>query len=296
MSLDFRDNGRAIAAMTLSTAGFILNDSLVKLSADDLPFGQILIVRGGFSIILMLAAFIATGGHRHIRSLLHPAVAIRTLAETMATLFYLTALFHMPIGNSTAILQAMPLLVTAGAAIFFKAPVGWRRWTAIGIGFIGVLLIVKPGLAGFNIWSLSALAGVICMAVRDLATQRMPREVSTFGVALASIAAVTILGIGFNVSEGWHPMEPKVYVYLAGAATLIVVGYVSLIMSMRIGEISVVAPFRYAAVLWALLLGYLIWGDLPDLLTVIGILIIISTGIYTFFREQRLSRMPVTRS
>ena len=296
MSLDFRDNGRAIAAMTLSTAGFILNDSLVKLSADDLPFGQILIVRGGFSIILMLAAFIATDGHRHIRSLLHPAVAIRTLAETMATLFYLTALFHMPIGNSTAILQAMPLLVTAGAAIFLKAPVGWRRWTAIGIGFIGVLLIVKPGLAGFNIWSLSALAGVICMALRDLATQRVPWEASTFGVALASIIAVTILGIGFNVDEGWHPMEPKVYVYLAGAAALIVVGYVTLIMAMRIGEISVVAPFRYAAVLWALLLGYLIWGDLPDLLTVIGILIIISTGIYTFVREQRLSRMPVTRN
>lgn len=286
------DNGRAIAAMTLSSAGFILNDSLVKLASEDaLPFGQILLIRSFFSIALMLVACQVTGVFRQFGTLRHPAVFVRAFAEMMATIFYLLAIFHIPIGNGTAILQALPLIVTAAAAIFFKAPVGWRRWLAIFVGFAGVLLIVKPGVEGFNAWSLSALVGIMFMALRDLATQRMPRELPTFGVALVSLAGVAILGSGLTVVNGWEPVSFKSYGLLAGAAALIVVGYVSLIVAMRVGEISVVAPFRYSAVLWGLAMGYLLWGDVPDAATVAGIVIIVVTGIYSFWREQRISRI-----
>lgn len=287
-ALDFRDNSRAIAAMTLSSAGFILNDTLVKIAADDLPLGQILLVRGLFCILFMGAACYATGAYRHFSSLRHPTVLIRSLAEALATLFYLTALFRIEIGNATAILQALPLVVTAGAAVFLKAPVGWRRWLAILVGFAGVLLIIRPGLEGFNVWSLSALAGIFCMAVRDLATRQMPEDIPTLGVALAALCLVTLIGAALCIYDGWQPMDGKTYGFLAGAAVLIIVGYVALIVAMRLGEISVVAPFRYSAILWGLLMGYLVWGDVPDLLTLAGITIIVLTGVYTFFREQRL--------
>lgn len=291
--MELGDNGRAIAAMTLSSAAFILNDALVKLTSENaLPLGQIVLIRSVFSIALMAVACHMTGAFKHFGKLLHPAVAIRTFAEVMSTLFYLMALFHIPIGNGTAILQALPLLVTAGAAIFFKAPVGWRRWSAIVIGFIGVLLIVQPGLEGFSVWSLSALVGVLFMALRDLSTQKMPREAPTFGVALGAVIGVALLGGGLTLHDGWQPVTLTSYAYLAGAAVLIVIGYVSLIVAVRVGEISVVAPFRYSAVLWALLMGYLLWNDVPDALTTTGIMIIVVTGMYSFFREQRLSQLP----
>ncbi len=288
--MDFRDNSRAIGAMTLSSAGFILNDAMVKLAADDLPLGQILLIRGLFCILFMGIGCNAMGVHRKLGKLAHPSVLIRSLAETMATIFYLSALFNMEIGNATAILQSLPLVVTAAAAIFLKAPVGWRRWSAIAVGFIGVMLIVRPGLEGFNIWSLSVLAGVVCMALRDLATRTMPEEVPTLGVALAAVLCVTLLGAGLSVHDGWVPMETASFAYLAAAAALIIVGYVSLIVAMRIGEISVVAPFRYSAILWGLLMGYLLWEEVPDVLTTVGIAVIVTTGIYAFIRERQLAR------
>lgn len=273
--------------MMLAMAGFILNDVLVKLSAPHLPLGQIILVRGLICIVLMVAVCQITGAFRHFGQLRHKTVALRTFAEVMATLLYLSALFQLPIANATAILQALPLVVTAGSAIFLKAHVGWRRWTAIGVGFAGVLVIVRPGLEGFNAWGLLAIGAVFFMALRDLATKGMPKAVPTFGVALFAVLGVTVLGLGMTAVEGWQPMEAKTYIYLTGAAGFILIGYIFIIIAMRTGEISIVAPFRYSIVVWALFLGYFVWGDVPDTLTLFGTLVIVLTGIYTFIREQR---------
>lgn len=285
--MDVRDNGHAILAMMLAMAGFILNDVLVKLSAPHLPLGQIILVRGLICIVLMAGVCQITGAFRHFRHLCHKTVALRTLAEIMATLLYLSALFHLPIANATAILQALPLVVTAGSAVFLKAHVGWRRWTAIGVGFAGVLLIVRPGVEGFNAWSLLAVSAVFFMATRDLTTKSMPKAVPTFGVAFFAVLGVTALGLGMTVVEGWQPMEAMSIFYLTGAAGFILIGYIFIIVAMRSGEISIVAPFRYSIVVWALCLGYFVWGDVPDTLTLLGTIVIVLTGIYTFFREQR---------
>lgn len=288
--MEFRENSRAIAAMMLAMAGFILNDTLVKLTSESLPLGQIILVRGAISIVLLGIVCQVTGVFRQIRVLLHPTVAIRAFAELMATVIYLSALFHMPIANATAILQALPLAVTAAGAVFLKIHVGWRRWLAIAVGFAGVLLIVRPGLEGFDAWALLALAGVGFMALRDLITREIPKTAPTFGVALTTIVAVTVLGLGLTVADGWQPMQPSAYLYLSGAACFVLIGYVFIIIAMRTGDIAVVAPFRYSIILWALALGYLTWGDIPDMLTGVGTVIIVATGIYTFFREQRLAK------
>ncbi|MBD8875019.1 DMT family transporter [Roseibium polysiphoniae] len=287
--MEIRDNGPAIGAMLVANAAFLLNDTLVKFSSDNLPLGQMIFVRGAICIVLLAIVCQVTGVFRSARLLIHPMVLLRTLAEVCATLLYLTALMRMPIANATSILQALPLVVTAAAAIFLKAPVGWRRWTAIGVGLTGVMLIIRPGFEGFDAWALVALAGVMFMAIRDLSTRQMPEEIPTYGVSLMTAVGVTIMGAGLSVSEGWQPMALQDYLSLSGAAGFILFGYIFIILAMRSGDISVVAPFRYSAVLWALAIGFLVWGEVPDAMTIIGTTIIILTGIYSFWRERRLS-------
>ncbi|MBO6758848.1 MAG: DMT family transporter [Roseibium sp.] len=288
--MQFRENGRAIGAMMLAMAGFILNDTMVKLASDSLPLGQIILVRGLIGTVLMAFACQVTGVFKEISTLWRGAVAWRMVGEVAATVFYLTALIRLPIANATAILQALPLVVTAGAAVVFRDRVGWRRWTAIAVGFSGVLLIVRPGLEGFNVYALFAVAGMLFMALRDLATRGLPKETPTLGVALLTTMAVSVLGAVLTGVQGWQPMDLRAWVFLTLAAVFIMVGYIFIIAALRSGDIAVVAPFRYSIVLWALVLGYIVWGDVPDLLTVLGILVIVGTGIYTFFREQRLAR------
>ncbi|MBS8258914.1 DMT family transporter [Roseibium polysiphoniae] len=275
--------------MLVANAAFLLNDTLVKFSSDNLPLGQMIFVRGAICIVLLAIVCQVTGVFRSARLLIHPMVLLRTLAEVCATLLYLTALMRMPIANATSILQALPLVVTAAAAIFLKAPVGWRRWTAIGVGLTGVMLIIRPGFEGFDAWALVALAGVMFMAVRDLSTRQMPEEIPTYGVSLMTAMGVTIMGAGLSVSESWQPMVLQDYLSLSGAAGFILFGYIFIILAMRSGDISVVAPFRYSAVLWALAIGFLVWGEVPDAMTIVGTTIIILTGIYSFWRERRLS-------
>jgi drug/metabolite transporter (DMT)-like permease len=286
---DLRHNTRGIIAMLIGSMGFIFNDALVKLASVDLPLGETVFIRGLFGIVFMTGAAWYTGALANFRQVLHPAVGLRVLGETVATVFYLAALFRIPIANNTAILQVLPLLVTAGSAMFLGEVVGWRRWSAVAVGFCGVLLIVRPGMEGFTVWSLSAFFGVCFMALRDLSTRRIPNHIPTFAVALASIIATTFaIGPGLLPFEVWVMPSPQGLAYLAGAAAFILVGFVCVIVAMRSGEIAVVAPFRYSIVIWAIVLGIVIWGEYPDLLTMAGIGILIATGIYTFVRERKV--------
>ncbi|WP_428696643.1 DMT family transporter [Stappia sp.] len=282
------DNGRAIVFMMFAMAGFILNDSCVKLVSSDLPLGEIMFLRGAMALSLLLVWCIANGTIKRFPLLLNRLVSLRVFAEVSATLLYLTALFNMPIPNATAILQALPLLVTAGAALFLGAPVGWRRWTAITIGFGGVLLIVRPGMEGFDAWALVALAGVFLMALRDLTTSVLPKNIPTLGVTFATLVGVTVTGLGLSAAETWVMPSGRNLLLLATAAGFILVGFVCIINAMRIGDISLVAPFRYSIILWAIVIGYLVWGDIPDTFTLAGIAVLVGTGIYSLARERKL--------
>jgi len=286
-----QENGRAIAIMMIAMMGFIFNDSFVKLVSDRLPLGQIMFIRGLFALALLLVICIANGSIRRFSRLANKWVGVRVFAEVSATCLYLTALFNMPIANATAILQALPLLVTAGAAIFLGAPVGWRRWTAVTVGFCGVLLIVRPGLAGFDAWALVALAGVMFMMLRDLSTNVLPKDVPTLGVSFATLLGVCLMGLVLSLGEDWLVPTWRELAYLATAAGFILVGFVSIIAAMRMGDLSVVAPFRYSIILWAILIGYVVWGDVPDGPTLAGIAILVGTGLYSLMRERKRAQV-----
>jgi drug/metabolite transporter (DMT)-like permease len=297
------DNSRGIIMMVLSNLAFIINDTWIKLASEGLPTGQILFVRGTFAFLVILGVVVLTGAYREWRSVCNRLVAWRTVGEICATLLYMYALFNMPIANVSAIGQIVPLMTTAAAAVFLAEPVGWRRWVAIAVGFFGVMLIMRPSLSGFDIYSLAALASMAFITLRDLVTREFHRGTSTLLVIAVTALAIALAGGSLSVVEEWTWPDARQWLLLGAAAVLLTCGYGSSILAMRLGAMAVVAPFRYSGIIFAVIIGFLVWGDVPDLLTLIGTVIVVATGVYTFRREMQLAQQdgtpadaPVTRS
>lgn len=289
------ENIQGAALMTASMSAFTINDAFLKLLGVELPFFQILFLRS-IGVVLLFAAMLRVRGGFALPPSTSDRrlIGIRCLAEIGAAYFFITALFHMPLANVSAILQSLPLAVTLGAALFLSEPVGWRRFLAIAVGFAGVMLIVRPGGADFTLHSLYAVAAVICVTVRDLAARRLSYEVSSITVAFAAAVAVLMFtGVGAVFTE-WVPMTGIHWVWLAASTIFILGGYLFSVMAMRVGEIGAVAPFRYSSLVVALILGFLVFGDWPDNLTLIGAAIVVSMGLFTLWRETRLRRPETT--
>ncbi|MEZ5854004.1 MAG: DMT family transporter [Hyphomicrobiaceae bacterium] len=285
-------NFAAILAIVASQAIFTVNDGLMKLAAQEIPGGQAIFIRGAASIALSGALAVYLGAFKALPSLLRQwrLVASRNFGEVAATMFYLTALFHMPIADATAILQVVPLAITAGAALVLGEPVGWRRWLATAIGFAGVLIVIRPGSSAFNAWSLAALAAVVAIVIRDLSTRRIDRGVPTILLTFVSSITVSAMAAGLAITETWTVPSQRA-VLLAGAASFFVIGgYFLVIEGMRKGEVAVVAPFRYSVIIWAIIVGIIVFGEWPDVYALAGTAVVIAAGLYTFFRERQLKQ------
>ncbi len=280
-------NIRGALFMSLSMAGFTFNDTIVKLLSADLNMGQIIFIRGVIASILIYLLARHRGALRPLRLLLDRWVALRVFGEVVGTLTFVIGLAHIPVANASAILQALPLAVTMGAALFLNEPVGWRRWTAILAGFAGVMLIVRPGVEGFSPYSLMIVGTVIFAAIRDIATRRVDPAIPSLYLSAVTAPAVALSGLLIiEPLGGWQPLAAIHVGWVVGAAVLLLVGYQFVIMAMREGEISFIAPFRYTSFLWAVLLGFLVFNDIPDVFMIIGGAIVIGSGLYTLYRER----------
>jgi drug/metabolite transporter (DMT)-like permease len=282
----------AIAAMLAGQATFTINDALIKLAAADMPGGQAIFLRGVMAFAVAFTICVAVGGMRF--STLRGQgriLTLRNIGEIGSTIFYLSALFHLPIATTTAILQFVPLAITASAAIFLAEPVGWRRWLATAVGFAGVMLIIRPGSDSFSAYTLLALIGVAFSVLRDLSTRRINRQVPAILLMMISAATVTIAATGFALFETWVAPSPKSLALLAAAAVFLLGGYYFMVDAMRYGEVAVVSPFRYSVILWAILVGIVIWGEWPDGMALLGSLIVTLAGLYTFMRERKVKAL-----
>ncbi len=284
------DNMRGAGLMMIAMAAFTLNDTAMKSLSGQVPLFQAVFLRGVMTSVGLYLLGRAWGGLRFDLPRRDWAlIALRSLCEGAATFLFLTALFHAPIADVTAILQSLPLTVALAAALFLGEPLGWRRLLAIIVGLGGVLLIVRPGGAGFTVWSLYALAAVAFVTIRDLAVRRLSPGVPSLTVALAGAVTIT-LGAGLaSVPAGWMALDAGQGARLLLAAGFILAGYLSSVMTMRHGEIGFVAPFRYTGILWALVLGWVVFGEWPDDLTLIGAAIVVAMGLFTLWRERRLA-------
>ncbi|MGR3735989.1 DMT family transporter [Pseudophaeobacter sp.] len=273
-------------------AAFTFNDTLVKAVGDALPLSQILVLRGLVASLLIFGLARFQGSLRLSLSRRDwGLVALRCLAEAGATFCFLTALMRMPIANITAVLQMLPLTITLGAALLFQEPVGWRRMLAILAGFCGMLLIVRPGPEGFDVASLYALGAVAFVTLRDLSTRRMSAQVPSMLVTLTASLTVLAFGGVLSLGQDWQPVAVDQWVMLTAAACFIFGGYLCSVMTMRVGDVATVSPFRYSGLLWALILGWLVFGDWPDALTLLGGSLVVGAGLFTLYREHRQSRL-----
>lgn len=267
--------------------GFVVNDTLTKSVSSELGLFQIIFVRGVFATALILLIAWHMGAFR-VRPTRHESIWMgwRVLGEIVGTCLFLTALFNMPLANAVAILQVVSLAVTLMAALFLGDQVGWRRYTAIGVGFVGVLLIVKPGTEGFNVYSLAALGAVGAICLRDLATRQIGARVPGLQITVLTSVAITLMGALVTMFGEWRPVEPWVLWRLIAASGFVLLGYYAGVLGMRMGEVAFVSPFRYLNLLFAMVLGYLVFGDLPGPVTMMGAALIVATGLYTLHREH----------
>ena len=285
------ENLRGAGLMMAAMAAFVLNDTLMKLVSANLNLFQAVFLRGiGTTILILLIAWWQDALHFRPARRDRRIMAWRTLGDMGQMICFLTALFHMPIANVSAILQSLPLAMTLAAALFLKEPVGWRRYCAIGAGFIGVRMIVRPGSEGFNVYSLIALTTVLFVVLRDLSTRQLDRSVPNIFVTLVTSVAVTCMSGAASVVQGWNPVSGHDLLLLSGAAFFVSFGYIFITMGMRVGDIGFVSPFRYTMLVWALLVGLFVFGDMPRPLTLLGAAIIVASGIYTFYRERKVAR------
>jgi len=291
------DNMRGALAMIGAMTAFTVNDAFMKTLADEMPLFQSLALRGiAASLVMVVLARMLGQWRLDLPRRDWGLMAIRAVAEMAGAWTFVTALFHMPIGNVSAILQALPLTITLASALILGEAVGWRRMLAILIGLCGVMLIVRPGHDGFSIYALYALACVACVTVRDIVSRMLsPGTPSVMVAATSAIGVMLFAGLG-SAFVDWQPVSVSAALRLGGSVLFLIGGYTLSVTAVRQGDMAFVAPFRYSGLLVALVIGILVFGDWPDGWMLAGAAIVVATGLYTLYREQRLRRaakMPV---
>ncbi|PCD77860.1 DMT family transporter [Pseudothioclava arenosa] len=282
------ENLRGALLMVLAMALFALEDMWLKRAAQSLPVGEVLMIFG-FGGLIGFALLTASRRQR----LVHPAMLSRPLLakaglEVVGRLGYTLGIALTPLSNASAILQATPLVVVVGAALIFKERVGRARWAAIGVGFMGVLIVLRPGVAGFSPAALWTVLGLLGFAGRDLATRAAPRVLSNFQLGLHGFAALIPAGAIILIATGGAKIPSLETLGLIALATCVgVTAYWALTSAMRIGEVSVVTPFRYTRLIFGVALGVIVFHESIDTATIAGSLLIIASGLYTLARRRR---------
>lgn len=289
------DNIRGSIFMTLAMLAFTLEDFTLKKATEFIPLSQLLIICGILGSLFFISCSRYAKEPIFYKDSFNKTLIIRSIFEIMGRIFYALAIAFMPITNAASILQATPLVVVLGAVIFLNEKVGWRRWTAILTGFIGVLMIIQPGTNGFTIFSIFAVLGMVGFAGRDLATRMSPVGMSNYQLGSFGFYMVIIAGIilsGFNYfflpeKTIWGTISFDAWIFVIANAAAGVSAYFCLTIAMRVGDVSFVTPFRYVRVLFAMFFGVVILGEQPNALVIIGSVIVVLSGIYIIIRRNQ---------
>ncbi|MEE9417030.1 MAG: DMT family transporter [Acidimicrobiales bacterium] len=281
--------------MVLGSLAYVLNDAFVRSATEDgLNVYQVICLRGVVMAVLFGAVGMARGEGIQKSHLQRPFLS-RVAAEMIATSFFFGALVRMDFANAQAILQIVPFAITLAAVFVLGERVSSRRYVTIAIGFIGVLIVVRPATEGFNAWSLFVVASVVAMVARELATRRVDPATPALSVAFATAVGNTLLGGAISLNSGWGALQSKGLVMIGLASALLFFGYLFTIETVRIGDLSVSAPFRYTVLLGAVVFGYIFFDEVPDAPTIIGSTVIVAAGLYAISLDRAQSPQPLRR-
>jgi drug/metabolite transporter (DMT)-like permease len=294
------ENMRGIMLMIVARVMFAASDTFTKLATEAVPATEVVLLRNSLALPIVLVMAWRLGGLRHLGAIRNPIVFWRSVLEGIGLVTFVIALPHVTLGQSTVILLTVPIILVALAAIVFKEDVGWRRWTAIVVGFAGVFMVAGPLGGTPNAYLLLTQVTALTWAVRDLITSRIVGRIPSVTISLFALLVGGLVAVPGAALEDWHGFGAREAFYLAGAGVFVAAANLLYISALRTGAISVVAPFRYTAAIWGVLLGFLVWGDIPDIWGFVGTFFIIGSGLYTFYRElevaQRLRRSIEAKS
>ena len=293
------ENRRGIIFMLAAMSLFVVNDVFMKLARETYPAGQAIALRACFAVGIGFAlVFLAREGDR-LRLAFRPRVLQRGVIEAFGALTFGWSLGLMPLANLTAINMASPLLIVALAVLLGMERVGWRRVVALAVGFVGVLCVVRPGAESFNAAAIVAVISAILVAGRDLTTRTIGDDVPSTVVSLTTTILVGVVAVAYGFTEQWLPIWRVETIYVGLAAILVTAGTFFIISAFRRTDVGVISQYRYAIVVFATVLGYLVWGDVPDLYAFIGVALIVGSGLYTMHRQRvrpdsnlKLTRKP----
>jgi drug/metabolite transporter (DMT)-like permease len=283
-------------ALSFGMAAYTVNDTFVKLVARELPFGEVLFLRGALSVAIFIVAMGLTGDLSRLASAARPSVMWRALFDALGTVFFIAALVNMNIADLSAVVMTSPLILTALAAVTLGDRIGWRRWSAIGVGLAGTLFIVKPGAGAFDAWALAGLAAAFFSAGRDLTTRRIDPSIPSLAVGLYGTIAVALAGVAIGLTERWTMPNAGQWGYLAVASAFLGLGTYLVVHAFRGVEIAAVAPFRYTLLIWMGIAGYLAFGEVPDRWAFVGAALIALSGLYALHREAVRRRELAARA
>jgi drug/metabolite transporter (DMT)-like permease len=272
--------------MTLGMLSYVINDAFVKKALEDLALFQTIFIRGLMLIALISLIARIKGDHRRLGMLRDRRVGARIGIEAIATCFFLLGLSNLPLADNTAVLQLVPLAVTFAAARLLREQVDWIRVVTVLVGFIGVLFVVRPGAEGSSPWFLAAFAVVVLVTIRELVTKKISTEIPSLVIALGTGVVITAMGGVVSIFEGWESFEAKHLIYLVIASGFLSVGYIASVNAVRVGDMSFTAPFRYSILLFAIILQIIVFGDVPDALSLIGSGIVGAAGLFSLTRER----------
>ncbi len=296
MTASVAANRRGMVALTFAMAAYATNDTFVKLVARDLPFGEVIFLRGILSVLVLLVALWISGGIRSLKPAFQRDVMWRAFFDAAGTACFIAALVNMNIAELSAMVLTSPLILTAMAAILLGNPVGWRRWCAILVGLIGTLFIVKPSAGSFDAWALVALGAAFLSAGRDLATRRIDAAIPSLAVSVYGALAVTIVGAMIGTVETWTAPTSTHWIGITIAAMFLGVGTYLAVIAFRGVDIPVVAPFRYTLLLWMGISGYVAFDETPDGWSLFGAALIALSGLYALHREAVTRREIADRA
>jgi len=279
------NNQRGVLAVCGCMASYTINDVLVKQILRTYPAGEVIFVRGVMCSLLIGAAALWLGHGKAMRSAMSGLLASRSLCDGLSTAGFIAALAHMKLANLAAVLQIAPLIITALSVAVYREAVGWRRWSAIGVGFAGALLVIKPIPSEFNIWALVAAASALAAGVRELQTRQIGQSAPVMVVAFWAAIAITLCGLGFFPVEEWRAFTTPDLFQLFVAAIFVGLAIYLLALGFRGVDLSVVAPFRYTYLITSALGGFLVFREVPDRWTIVGAVLIVSSGVYLLHRE-----------
>jgi drug/metabolite transporter (DMT)-like permease len=278
-------NQRGILAIVGCMASYTINDTLVKQIIRSYPIGEVIFIRGLMSAALIGTAAVIFGHAAELRRALNGRLATRSVFDGLSTACFIAALAHMRLADLAAVLQIAPLIITALSVIFYREIVGWRRWTAIGVGFVGALMVIKPTPSAFDVWALVGAGSALFAALREMLNRRIGHEVPTLVIAFWGALGISIFGGLFGAAEQWRMFAPYDFLMLLVASVFVAMAIFLMALGFRRVDLSVVAPFRYSYLITSAIAGYVVFNELPDRWSTAGALLIVASGLYALHRE-----------